>query len=125
MFDNFKNLAGLMKQAGAMKQKAAEMQAALEAKIVEGESGGGAVRVMMNGKARVLRVELDQPLLLGIAGDDKAVVEELIAAAVNVATEKVQQLIADEMRRMTGGMDIPGLQEMLGGAGGGDEPQNG
>lgn len=113
MFDNLKNIGQLMKVAGQAKQKAAELQAELEKKIIEGEAGAGAVRVTMNGRGRVLRVELDQPLLAGLAGDDKTMVEELIAAAVNAANEKVQQAVAEEMSKLTGGMDLGGLQNML------------
>lgn len=114
MFDNFKNMGQLLKNAGEIKQKAAELQEQLERQTVEGESGGGAVRVTMNGKAHVLRIELEQPLLVGIAGDDKEMVEELIAAAFNAATAKVHQLVAEEMQKLTGGLNIPGITDALG-----------
>ncbi|MAE61939.1 MAG: YbaB/EbfC family nucleoid-associated protein [Planctomycetaceae bacterium] len=114
MFDNIKSLGALMKNAGEIKQKAAELQEQLERQTVEGESGGGAVRVTMNGKGHVLRVQLDQPLLVGIAGDDKEIVEELIAAAVNGATARMHQLVAEEMQKVTGGLNIPGLTDALG-----------
>lgn len=68
----------------------------------------------MSGKGLVSRVELDANLLLGIAGDDKAVVEDLIAAAVNDAHDRVQRLIADTMREMTGGMNLTGLEGLIG-----------
>lgn len=114
MFDNLKNISQLMKLAGEAKTKAAQMQAELEKKIVEGEAGAGAVRITMNGRGRVLRVDLDQNLLVGIAGDDKTMVEELIAAAINAANDKVQQVIAEEMKKLTGGMDLGALQNMIG-----------
>jgi DNA-binding YbaB/EbfC family protein len=114
MFDNLKNIGQLMKMAGEAKTKAAEMQAELEKRIVEGEAGAGAVRVTMNGRARVLRIELDQHMLAGLAGDDKTMIEELIAAAVNDANDKVQQIVAEEMKKITGGMDLGGLQNMFG-----------
>ena len=114
MFDQIKMLGNLMKNAGAIRERAEQMKAELERKIVEGESGGGAVRVTMNGKGRVVRIELEPNLLKGLAGDDKVIVEELIAAATNNAVDKVQQLMQEEFRKAAGGLDIPGLENMLG-----------
>lgn len=118
MFENFRNLGSLMKNAGQMREKAEELQRELEQKTVTGESGGGAVRVTMNGKGRVLRVEIDPPLMSGLTGEDKEMAEELIAAAVNHAAEKVKQLVTDEVQRMAGGMDLGALQSLLGEQGG-------
>jgi len=118
MFDNLRNLSSLLKNAPELKRRAEELQAELERKTVEGEAGGGAVRVTMNGKMRVLRVDLDKPLLSGLTtgdDDDKIMVEELIAAATNHAVEKVQELISQQMREATGGLNIPGMENMLGG----------
>ena len=79
-----------------------------------GEAGAGAVRVTCNGKGVCLRVEFDANLLLGLAGDDKAMVEELTAAAINQANEKVKQLALEETRKLMGGMDLPpGIEQML------------
>lgn len=113
MFDQMKMLGSLMKNAGAIRERAEQMKAELENKAVEGESGGGAVRITMNGKGRVVRVDLEANLLKGLAGDDKVIVEELIAAAVNSAAEKVQQLVQEEVKKAAGGLEIPGLENML------------
>ena len=115
MFDNMKQFASIMKNLPEMKARAEHMQAELERKIVEADAGGGAVKVTMNGKGRVLRINIDQPLMMGIAGDDKAMVEELIAAAINSGMDKVQGLLSEEMRNVAGGMDLPGLDGLLGG----------
>ncbi|QNN24586.1 YbaB/EbfC family nucleoid-associated protein [Planctomycetales bacterium ZRK34] len=117
MFDQFKNLGALMKNAGQIREKAEQLKAELERKTVEGEAGGGAVRVTMNGKMRVLRVDIDQPMMAAFASggdDDKTMVEELIAAAVNNAVDKVQEMIAEQMREITGGMNLPGMENLLG-----------
>ena len=114
MFEQFKNLSSLMKNAGQIREKAEQIKAELERKTVEGESGGGAVRVIMNGKMRVLRIDLDQPMMAGLGGDDKVMVEELITAAVNNAVDKVQDMIAEQMRELTGGMNLPGMENLLG-----------
>jgi DNA-binding YbaB/EbfC family protein len=115
MFGNMKDLGSLMKQAGQFREKAEQLKQELERKTVTGEAGGGAVRVTMNGRGRVVHMEIDQNMLSGLAGDDKEMVEELITLAVNNAMDKVQELIASEVRELTGGMNIPGLNEMFGG----------
>ncbi len=115
MFDNFKNIAALMQNAGSFKEKADELKRELDTKTVEAESGGGAVRVTMTGKGRVQRIDLNQTLLLGIAGDDKTVVEELIASAVNAAHDKVQALLVSEVQKVAGDINLPfDLGDMLG-----------
>lgn len=115
MFDNIKNLGNLMKVAAQAKEKAAEMQAELERARVTGESGAGAVRVTLNGKGRAERIEIEPSMLAGLVGDDRTLAEELIAAAFNDGMEKVQQLVMDKTREMTGGMNLPGLEGLLGG----------
>ncbi len=113
MFDQLKNLSGLMKNASAIREHVENLQKELDNRTVEGEAGGGAVRVVMTGRARVVRVDVDQNLMAGIAGDDKAVAEELIASAFNAAIAKVQETLMEELRKATGGMDIPGLANLL------------
>lgn len=114
MFDQLKNMASLMKNAGALRERAEQFKAELERKTVDGESGGGAVRVTLSGKGRTLRVNIDQPLMLGLAGEDKTLVEELIAAAFNNAHDKLQELIQEELSKAAGGLDLPGIEGLLG-----------
>jgi len=116
MLDNLKNLAGLMGQAGDMKKKMEQIQDELSRKTVEGESGAGAVRVEMNGKFEVIAVHLDRPLLQTLAGagdeTDQTMIEELIAGAFNAAHDKAQHLARDEMLKLTGGMNVAGLDQI-------------
>ncbi|MBI1374101.1 MAG: YbaB/EbfC family nucleoid-associated protein [Phycisphaera sp.] len=114
MFDQLKNLGSLMKNAAAMREKAEQMRAELEKKTVTGEAGGGAVRVILTGQARCVSIEIDKNLMIGIAGDDKAVAEDLITAAFNDAQVKVHELLAEHVSEITGGMDLGGLQGMMG-----------
>jgi DNA-binding YbaB/EbfC family protein len=118
MFDNLKNLAGIVGQARQMREKLEELQAELARKTVEADSGAGAVRVVMNGRFEVLSVKLDRPLLAVLAGAgpeaDQQMIEELIAAAVNAAMAKAQDLARQEMAQMTG-LDLPGLGVLPGG----------
>ena len=97
------DLNEIMKQAKRMQeqfQKAQEEQ--LKTKT-EGESGAGLVRITMNGKHDVLNVSLDDSLL----GEDKAVIEDLLAAAVNDAVRKIEEKNKESLSGMTGGMKMP------------------
>ena len=100
-----KNLAGLMKQASQMQAKMQEMQAKLEAMEVEGEAGAGMVKVTLTGKAEMKRLKLD-PKLLDPA--EAEMLEDLIVAAHADAKRKVEQIMAEEMQRATGGLELPG-----------------
>ena len=119
MFDNLKNMAGLVGQAKQIQEKAAQLKAELARKTVEADAGAGAVRVVMNGKFEVLRVHVDWALIATFMGEgselDQTMVEELIAGAFNAAVVKTQQLLRDELAKLTGGLNIPGLDKMLGG----------
>ena len=93
----------IMKQAKLMQeqfQKAQEEQLKIK---TEGESGAGLVRITMNGKHDVLNVSLDDALL----GEDKAVIEDLLAAAVNDAVRKIEEKNKDSLSGMAGGMKMP------------------
>ncbi len=98
------NLSQMLKQAQEMQAKMEEMQAALEDLEVEGQAGGGLVRITLNGKGVLKRVEIDPSLL---AGDEKEVLEDLIVAAHNQAKEKVEQKTKEEMASLTGGLSLP------------------
>lgn len=118
MFDNLRNLGNLLTQAGQIRQKVSELHQQLGRKTVQGEAGAGAVRVTMNGRFEVLAVRLDPVLIRSLtgpaAGSDQALVEELIAAAVNAAGAKARQLVQQEISRLTGGLSIPGLDQLVG-----------
>ena len=96
-------LGNLMKQAQQMQadmQKAQQEIASLE---VTGESGGGLVKVTMTGRHEASRVEIDDSLV----GDDKDMLEDLIAAAINDATHKVEAATQELMSGVTAGMNLP------------------
>lgn len=96
-------LGGLMKQAQKMQedmQKAQEEIAKLE---VTGESGGGLVKVTMTGRHEARRVEIDGSL----TGDDKEMLEDLIAAAINDAAHKLEATTQERMAGMTSGLNLP------------------
>jgi nucleoid-associated protein EbfC len=99
-----KGLGNLMKQAQEVQanmQKAQEELAALE---VEGESGGGMVKVRMTCKHEVRSVSIEDSLL----SDDKDMLEDLVAAAYNDASRRVESTIQERMSSITGGLNLPG-----------------
>ncbi|MBI3570254.1 MAG: YbaB/EbfC family nucleoid-associated protein [Gammaproteobacteria bacterium] len=98
-------LGNILKQAQAMQENLKRAQEELAALEITGSAGGGMVRVTMTGRHNVKRVELDPSLLK----DDKEVLEDLVAAAMNDAARKVEQVTQEKMAGVTGGMSIPGM----------------
>ncbi|MGN0922057.1 MAG: YbaB/EbfC family nucleoid-associated protein [Cellvibrio sp.] len=98
-----KGLGDLMKQAQEMQANMQKMQEDLANAEVTGESGAGLVKVTMNGRHDVKRVHIDDSLMT----EDKEMLEDLLAAAVNDAVRKVENKSRDEMSKITAGMGIP------------------
>ena len=96
-------LAGLMKQAQQMQENMKKMQEQLATLEVEGQSGAGMVKVVMTCKHDVKRVTIDPSLL----ADDKDMLEDLVAAAVNDAVRKVEATTQEKIGALTGGMNLP------------------
>jgi DNA-binding YbaB/EbfC family protein len=99
-----KNLADMMKQAGQMQARMADMQKKLESLQLEGQSGGGLVKVKMSGKSKVSAVDIDPSLM---KPDEREILEDLLVAALNDAKSKVDDAAANEMKALTGGMPLP------------------
>jgi DNA-binding YbaB/EbfC family protein len=99
-------MGNLMKQAQQMQQKMLKMQEEMAQRTVEASVGGGMVTVMANGKAEVLRIKIEPQV---VDPEDVEMLEDLILAGVNEALRKAQEMVADEMSKLTGGMKIPGL----------------
>jgi len=97
-------LAGLMKQAQQMQETMRKMQEQFATMEVEGQSGAGMVRVVMTCKYDVRRVTIDPSLL----ADDKEMLEDLVAAAVNDAVRRVETTIQEKMGSLTAGLNLPG-----------------
>jgi DNA-binding YbaB/EbfC family protein len=96
-------LGNIMKQAQAMQENLQKAQAELANMEVSGESGGGLVKVVMTGRHEVRRVSIDDSLL----ADDKDMLEDLVAAAVNDAVHKVESTTQERMSGLTAGMNLP------------------
>lgn len=99
-----KNIGQMMKQAQEMQTKMQEMQDKLADIELSGTSGAGMVTVTLNGKAEMRRVKIDPSLF---NSNDAEVVEDLIVAAFADAKKKIDVVIAEEMSKVTGGLDLP------------------
>jgi len=99
-----KNIAGLMKQASQMQKKMEDMQSALEAMTVEGSAGAGMIVVTMSGKGELRSVTID-PKLADPA--EMEMLQDLLIAAHTDAKRKIETLAADEMQKVTGGLNLP------------------
>ncbi len=98
------DLMGMMKQAKELQEKMQALQEEVAALEVEGHAGGGLVSVVMTGKSEMKRLKIDPSLL---KPEEAEIVEDLIVAAVNDARAKAEALLADKMRAMTGGLQLP------------------
>jgi len=96
-------LGNIMQQAQQMQEDMQKAQAELESIEVTGESGGGMVSILMTGKREVRKVSIDDALV----GDDKEMLEDLVAAAINDAVRKVAKIKKEKMGDVTAGMPIP------------------
>ncbi|MDD2761691.1 MAG: YbaB/EbfC family nucleoid-associated protein [Methylomonas sp.] len=96
-------LAGIMQQAQKMQDNFKKAQEEIEAMEVLGESGGGLVTILMTGKREVRKVSIDPSLV----GDDKDMLEDLVAAAINDAVHKVNAMKKEKMADVTSGIPLP------------------
>jgi DNA-binding YbaB/EbfC family protein len=99
-----KNIGDIMKQAQQLQAKMQEVQDRLDAAELEGTSGGGLVRLILNGKGVMKRVTIDPSLL---KPEEAAIVEDLIVAAHNDAKSKLERYMQDEMGKVAGGLPLP------------------
>jgi hypothetical protein len=95
-----------MKQAQLMQQKMARMQQELETREVEASSGGGMVTAVVNGKQQVISLKIEPSV---VDPEDLEMLQDLVMAAVNEAIKKSQDMLQEEMAKVTGGLNIPGL----------------
>jgi DNA-binding YbaB/EbfC family protein len=99
-----KNIGAMMKQVQEMQTRMADMQARLETLTVTGQSGAGLVRVTLSGKGVMKGLEVDPSLL---KPEEKEILEDLVIAAHTDAKSRMDQLVADEMKQVTGGLPLP------------------
>lgn len=101
----FNPLGSIMEQAQALQERLGRMQEEAAAKTVEASAGGGMVTVKMNGRVELLEVRIEPAVKDG----DVEMLQDLIVAAVNQAVRQAQELMAEQMKQVTGGLKIPGF----------------
>ncbi len=97
-------MGNMMKQAQKMQEDMQKAQEEIASMQVEGQAGGGMVKVVMNGRHELRNVQLDDSLM----GDDKEMLEDLLAAAVNDAVRKIEAESTNKMSGLTAGLNLPG-----------------
>ena len=97
------NIQDMMKQAQKMQE---ELQKQMEQTVVEAAAGGGIVAVQMNGKKQLMSIEIDPEVM---SGDDREMLQDLIVAAVNEATRRVDEQMQGQLGSLASGLNIPGL----------------
>lgn len=111
MFKDLGNLAALIKQAQEMTGRVGEINDLLRTQRAVGRAGGDMIEVEVNGLAEVIRVKIDPSL---VEKGDLEMIQDLLPAAINQASEKANELRAEAMKSLAGGIDMPGLDEALG-----------
>jgi DNA-binding YbaB/EbfC family protein len=101
-----KELGNLVRQAQEIQARLAEVQAELAKKRVDASAGGGMVTVVADGQQNIIEVKIDPEV---VDPNDVEMLQDLVVAAVNEARRKAQEVAAEEMRKLTGGLSIPGL----------------
>ncbi len=100
------NMGKMMKQVQKMQAEMARIQEELAEKEVKANAGGGMIEVTANGKQEILDIKIDPE---AVDPDDVEMMEDMILAAVNEAMRQAQEMASQEMEKVTGGMNIPGL----------------
>ena len=100
------NMQGMMKKVQKMQKEMKKLQEDLKKRTVEATVGGGVLTIVMNGEKNVESVQIDPSI---IDPEDAEMLEDLMVAAVNEANKKVDDMMAQEMSKITGGMHLPGM----------------
>jgi DNA-binding YbaB/EbfC family protein len=101
-----KDMQEILRQAQQMKEQLARLQEELGGRTVEASAGGGMVTVVANGRQEVVSVRIEKEV---VDPGDVELLQDLVAGAVNEALSRSRRMVADEMAKITGGMNLPGL----------------
>ena len=99
-------LGDIMKQAQELQERLSKVQEEASSRTVDASAGGGMVKVTVNGRLEVVRLQIEPQV---ISGGDAEMLQDLIVAAVNEGIRSAQRMMAGEMSKLTGGLKIPGL----------------
>ncbi len=101
-----KDFQELLRQAQQMQERMAKLQEELGGRTVEATAGGGMVTVVMNGRQEVVSVRIEKEV---VSPDDVELLQDLVRGAFNEAVSRSRKMMAEELGKITGGMDLPGL----------------
>jgi len=101
-----KNMGKMMKQAQQLQNKMEKLQEEMADKTVEASAGGGMVKAVASGRQEIVSISIEKEV---VDPDDVEMLQDLITAAVNDALAQSQKMVSEEMNKLTGGMNIPGL----------------
>ncbi len=101
-----KNIGSILKQAQKIQAQIAKVQEELAQRTVEASSGGGMVTAVANGKQEIVSLRIEREVL---DAQDLEMLQDLVVAAVNEALKRSQEMVSEEMQKITGGLQIPGL----------------
>ncbi|NNF83788.1 MAG: YbaB/EbfC family nucleoid-associated protein [Deltaproteobacteria bacterium] len=101
-----KDMQGILRQAQQMQERLARVQEELAGKTVEASAGGGMVTVVVNGRQEVVSIRIEKEV---VSPDDVDLLQDLVVGAVNEAISRSRKMMADEMAKITGGLNLPGL----------------
>jgi nucleoid-associated protein EbfC len=100
------NIGNLMKQAQKIQEKMARMQEEMASKTVEATAGGGMVTAVVSGKFELVSLKVEKDV---VNPEDVEMLQDLIVAAVNEGVRKAHEMVSEEMSKVTGGLQIPGM----------------
>ncbi len=100
------DLGAILKQAQKMQKEVMALQDELKKRVVEGSAGGGMVTAFVNGAKEVVKITIERDV---VDPDDVEMLEDLIISAIAAATEKADAMVSEEMKKVTGGIGLPGL----------------
>ena len=101
-----KDMQGIIRQAQQMQERLARLQEELAGRTVEASSGGGMVTVVVNGRQEVVSVWIEKEV---VSPEEVELLQDLVTGAVNEAISRSRKMMADEMAKITGGLNMPGL----------------
>ena len=101
-----KGLGNMMRQAQQLHSKMLQVQEEMAVKTAEASAGGGMVTAVANGRQEVVSIKIEKEV---VNPEDVEMLQDLIVAAVNAAIKKSQEMVSEEMKKLTGGLSIPGL----------------
>ncbi|MCF8036856.1 MAG: YbaB/EbfC family nucleoid-associated protein [Desulfobacteraceae bacterium] len=101
-----KNMGKMMKQAQQLQEKMTKLQEEMADKTVEATAGGGMIKVVANGRQQIVSINIEKEV---VDPEDVDMLQDLILAATNEALSRAQEMVSEEMNKLTGGMNIPGM----------------